>query len=303
MQTESAEIYSTNNLSTNQADRNWRLGDVTVNRIGFGTKRLADRDEAAGIIRRAIELGVNHIDTAAFYPTVASRQQDARVLNDFTAHGWANDAIRHALAPYSGDLVIATKVGPTDHGMARPDELRGLVEENLRHLGRDDLDLVYLRQHGLESIAEHFGVLAEMRQAGLIRRLGISNVRPHHLDQALEIAPVVSVQNRYGIEFGRVNDELVRVCGERGIAFVPFFALAATGREAGGVAESEAVSTVAREAGATPAQVRIAWTLSRGRHVLAIPGTSNPDHLAENLKAMDVELSTDQLARLDAATD
>jgi len=264
-----------------------------VNRVGFGTKRLADRDSAVAVLRRAVELGVNHLDTAAFYPT----GPDAEALN------WANETIQRALAPYPDDLVIATKVGPTAAGLARPDQLRGLVEENLRDLGRDHLDLVNLRPYGLASITEHFGVLAELRSAGLIRHLGVSNVRAEHLEQAQAIAPVVCVQNRYGLDFGRVNDEMVRTCGAQGIAFVPFFAVTGVGREAGGVAQADAVEAVARAHGATPAQVRIAWTLSRGPHVLAIPGTGSLDHLAENVEAGELRLSADELARLDQLTD
>ena len=262
-----------------------------------------------GLLRRAVELGVNHIDTAAFYPTFRKDQpgnhftapNPDRPDNSFTGLDMANDVIREALAPYPDDLVIATKVGPIENGLARPDQLRGLVEQNLRQLKLETLDVVYLRQHGLDSIAEHFGVLAELRDKGMIRHLGLSNVRLHHLAQAQEIAPVVAVQNRYGVGFGRVNDEMLRVCGEQDIAFVPFFAVTATGREAGGVADSDdAVLAVAREHGATPAQIRIAWTLAQGPHVLAIPGTGNPAHLTENLAAADIHLSPAQLATLDA---
>jgi pyridoxine 4-dehydrogenase len=180
----------------------------------------------------------------------------------------------------------------------RPDQLRGQVETNLRALGRDHLDLVYLRQGGLESVAEHFGALAELRDAGLVRHLGLSNVRAEHLAQATGIAPVVAVQNRYGVEFGRVNDELLRSCGEQQVAFVPFFALAGSSREAGGVVDNDAVVAVAKAHGATAAQVRIAWTLSRGPHVLAIPGTGDTDHLADNVAAGALRLSPDDLARL-----
>jgi aryl-alcohol dehydrogenase-like predicted oxidoreductase len=264
--------------------RTWTLGDRVVNRIGYGTMRLgADQDRATEVLLRAVELGVNHIDTASFYGA---------------SDGAANEQIRRALSPYPPDLVIATKVGPTADGLARPDQLRGLVEDNLRQLGRDHLDLVYLRQHGLDSIAEHFGALAGLRAAGLIRHLGLSNVREAHLDEAVAIAPVVAVQNRYGIGFGRVNDDLVRSTGERGLAFVPFFAIAAEGREEGGVAATDAVLEVARAHGVTPAQVRLAWTLHQGPHVLAIPGTGNPDHLAENIAAADLRLTDDDLARL-----
>jgi len=278
----------------------WRLGDLTVNRIGFGAKRLPgnsrDRDRAVGVLRCAIEFGVNHIDTAAFYPTFAGPNHAAHA---FTSLNCANELIRQALAPYPDDLVIVTKVGPTHDGLARPDQLRSLVEENLRQLGREHLDVVNLRQHGLDSIAEHFGALAELRDAGLIRHLGISNVRPEHLAQAQAIAPVVCVQNRYGVDFGRINDEQVRTCGQQGIAFVPFFAITATGREAGGVADNCAILAIARAHETTPAQVRLAWTLSRGPHVLAIPGTGNPDHVADNVAAGALRLSTEELASLE----
>jgi aryl-alcohol dehydrogenase-like predicted oxidoreductase len=285
----------------------WQLGDLTVRRIGFGAKRLGGRGvvdlglpgdaaQVKGLLRRAVELGVNHIDTAAFYPTFAHEGE----TRDFTGLNWANDAIRQALAPYPSDLVIATKVGPTESGLAKPSELRGLVEDNLRQLRLDCLDLVYLRQTGLESVAEHFGVLAELREAGLIRHLGLSNVRAEHLAQAQEIAPVVAVQNRYGVDFGRVNDAMLAACGEQGIAFVPFFALTGTGREAGGVTHSDPVETIARDHGATPAQIRIAWTLAQGPHVLAIPGTGNPAHLTENLAAATIQLTPEELTTLNA---
>ncbi|MBB2748303.1 UNVERIFIED_ORG: aryl-alcohol dehydrogenase-like predicted oxidoreductase [Microbispora rosea subsp. rosea] len=283
----------------------WRLGDLTVNRMGFGAMRLtgsaafdlgtpSDRERSIAVLRRAVDLGVNHIDTAAFY---------------FSRLRSANELINRALAPYPDDLVIATKVGPGRDPsgewlpLARPDQLRGQVEENLRQLGRDHLDLVYLRQAGLDSIAEHFGALAELREAGLIRHLGISNVRPGHLAQAQAIAPVVSVQNRYGVGATRSRG-LLGMCGEQGIAFVPFFAIAGEGRESGASGtDQDEVRAVARAHGATPAQVRLAWTLRQGPHVLAIPGTGNPDHLTENVAAAALRLTDEEMARLDALSD
>ncbi|MBQ0992853.1 aldo/keto reductase [Micromonospora sp. PSH03] len=275
----------------------WTLGDLSVNRIGFGAMRLtgnggapSDRARVIGLLRQAVDLGVNHLDTAAFY---------------FSPLRSANELINSALSPYADDLVITTKVGPGRDPsgewlpLARPDQLRGQVEENLRQLGRDHLDVVNLRQDGLDSVAEHFGALAELRDAGLIRHLGLSNIRPHHLAQAQAIAPVVCVQNTYGVDTRRTQDQLVRTCGEQNIAFVPFFAIAGDRREAGGVATNTAVEAIARTHGATPAQVRIAWTLSRGPHLLAIPGTGNPDHLVENLAAGALALSPDELASLD----
>ncbi|WP_262284361.1 aldo/keto reductase [Micromonospora sp. MA102] len=285
------------NMITAGSAGTWTLGDLTVNRIGFGAMRLthngyaaSDRERVIGVLRRAVELGVNHIDTAAFY---------------FSPLRSANELINTALSPYADDLVITTKVGPGRDPsgewlpLARPDQLRGQVEENLRQLGRDHLDVVNLRQHGLDSVAEHFGALADLRDAGLIRHLGLSNIRPHHLAQAQAIAPVVCVQNPYGVDTRRMHDQFVRTCGEQGVAFVPFYAIAGDKREAGGVATNEAVEVIARAHGATPAQVRIAWTLSRGPHLLAIPGTGNPNHLVENLAAGALRLSPEELASLE----
>lgn len=278
------------------------LGDLKVNRVGFGAKRLLregftadDRESAVRLLRRAVELGVDHIDTAAFYPSIANAAEGP---TSFTSLDVANELIREALAPYDEGLVIATKVGPTRHGLARPDQLRALVEADLRALGRERLDLVYFRQAGLESVAEHFGALAELRDEGLIRHLGVSGVRPEHLAQAQEIAPVAAVSNRYALDFGRNNDEMVDTCGAQGIAFVPFFALTGEGREAGGVAADDRVSEIARAHGASPAQVRLAWALSRGPHVLVIPGTGSEAHLVENLAAGELELSPDELTAL-----
>ncbi|MEU9125776.1 oxidoreductase [Streptomyces sp. NPDC048506] len=279
----------------------WRLGDLTVNRIGLGAMRLTgsaafhegtprDRSQVIGVLRRAVELGVNHIDTAAFY---------------FSALRSANELINSALAPYPDDLVIATKVGPTRDASgewttpARPDQLRGQVEENLRQLGRDHLDVVNLRIMGQASISEHFGALSELRDAGLVRHLGISNARPDHLAEARAIAPVVCVQNRYGID-ARGGEALLRACATHGIAFVPFFSIAGEGRESGAVqAEHEQILTVARAHGVSPSQVRLAWTLRQGGHVLAIPGTGRPDHLVDNLAAGTLQLTEEELTLLD----
>jgi aryl-alcohol dehydrogenase-like predicted oxidoreductase len=290
---------------TADAAGTWELGDLPVHRVGLGAMRLtgsaafhygtpSDRGRATAVLHKAIELGVNHIDTAAFY---------------FSALRSANELINSALAPYADDLVIATKVGPYRdyHGewgtSARPDQLRGHVEENLRQLGRDHLDVVYLRRMGQDSIAEHFGALADLREAGLIRHLGVSAVETRHLAEAQAIAPVVCVQNRYAVDrFDPEDDEILRLCGEQGIAFVPFYAVAGeAGAEGASTAHDEEVLAVARAHGATPTQVRIAWTLHQGPHVLAIPGTGNPGHLVENVAAGALRLGDDELARLDAA--
>jgi pyridoxine 4-dehydrogenase len=289
-------------VSAAAAAGTWQLGDLTVSRLGFGAMRLtgrtafadgppSDRSQSIRVLRRAVELGVNHIDTAAFY---------------FSPLRSANELINRALAPYPDDLVIATKVGPGRDPSgewlpwARPDQLRGQVEENLRQLGRDHLDLVNLRAYPTESIAEHFGVLAELRAAGLIRHLGLSSVRPSHLAEARAIAPVVCVQNRYSIDVrSAATDSFLRACGEQGIAFVPYFTIAGEGREAGADGtDGDAVRDVARANGVTPAQVRLAWTLQQGPHVLVIPGTGDPGHLADNVAAAALRLSAADLARL-----
>ena len=279
----------------------WRLGDLGVNRLGLGAMRLTGSrtsgDGASGVrarsiavLRRAIELGVNHLDTAAFY---------------FSPLLSANELISSALAPYPDDVVIATKVGPGrdpsgEWYTATPRQLRGQVEENLRQLGRDHLDVVYLRRMRQESIAEHFGALAETREAGLVRYLGVSDVTTAQLAEARAIAPVVCVQNKFSLEC-REHRTVLQACGEHGIAFVPYFAIAGDRRARGGSgSESGPLIDVARRHEATPAQVRLAWTLHQGPHVLAIPGTGNLEHLAENIAASALRLTGADLALLDS---
>ncbi len=285
----------TTNTTPAAAAGTWKLGAFEVNRLGFGAMRLMstsdggirDRETSIAVLRRAVELGVNHIDTAAFY---------------FAGPRSANELINRALAPYD-DLVLTTKVGPGrdfegTFYTARPEQLRAQVEENLRELGLDHLDVVNYRigqalDRGTGSLADGFGALAELREAGLIRELGISNVGPEHLTEALAIAPVVCVQNQYGLTARREDDELVRMCAERGIAFVPFFAVAS------GTGEDARVAEVARRHDVTPAQVRLAWTLHQGPHVLAIPGTGDIAHLEQNVAAAALELTGDDLKTLD----
>src|ERR1700761_660933 len=282
----------------------WRLGDRTVNRLGFGAMRLtgslpfgqgapSDRAQSLAVPRRAVELGVNHIDTAAFY---------------FSPLRAANELINAALAPYRDDLVIVTKVWPGrdpwgEGYWARPDQLRGQVEENLRQLGRDHLDVVNLRrQRSQDSIGPHFAALAELREAGLVRHLGVSDVTVAQLDEALAIAPVACVQNRYSIN-DRTHDPVLRACAERGIAFVPFFTVAGDRRQSGGAGtESPQLLQVAKRHGATAAQVRLAWTLHQAPNVLVIPGTGSSVHLEENVAAASLSLDADDLALLDAAS-
>ncbi len=273
----------------------WKLGSFEVNRLGFGAMRLMstsdggvrDRETSIAVLRRAVELGVNHIDTASFY---------------FAGPRAANELINSALAPYD-NLVLTTKVGPGrdfegTFYTARPEQLRAQVEQNLRELGLDHLDVANYRigeglDRGTGSVADGFGALADLREKGLIRELGISNVGPEHLTEALAIAPVVCVQNQYGLTARREDDELVRLCADHGVAFVPFFAVAS------GTGEDARVAEVAKRHDATPAQIRLAWTLHQGPHVLAIPGTGDLAHLEQNVAAAALELTDDDLKTLE----
>lgn len=279
----------------------WRLGDLEVRRLGFGTMRLTgskpfhhgvprDRSTSIAVLRRAVELGVNHIDTSAFY---------------FSRLRSATELVNSALAPYPEDLVIATKVGPRRDAAgewlewARPEDLRGQVEENLRQLGRDHLDLVSYRSNGRDSIADQVGALAELQEDGLLRHIGVSGVTVERLDEARAVAEIVSVQNRHAIGSSLPDaDALIDRCRRLGIAFVPFFAVAGAARETGTVPEHPDVLEVAAAHGATPAQVRIAWTLALGPHVLAIPGTGDPAHLEANVGAAGIRLDDGEVARL-----
>ncbi|MBR7829318.1 aldo/keto reductase [Actinospica sp. MGRD01-02] len=306
--TTSVSSLSSSPGSSNAADSGaWRIGERDVRRLGFGAMRLTgtaafhggsprERGTSIAVVRRAVELGVNHIDTAAFY---------------FSSLRSANEIINAALAPFGDEVLVATKVGPRRDSSggwaeaARPEQLRGDVEENLRQLGRDHLDLVYLRNMRFESIAEHFGALAELQEAGLIRQLGLSGVTPEQLAQAQAIAPVAAVQNRFGLAH-REAAEVLRACGQAGIAFVPFFAIA--GSRASGAAPKPTVAqedsemlAIARAHGATPAQIRLAWTLAQGPHVLAIPGTGDLAHLEANVAAGGIRLTQEDLAVLEAA--
>lgn len=280
----------------------WRLGTVRVSRMGFGAMRLASasafgtgpsrsRAESIAVLRRARELGVTHFDTAAFY---------------FSALRSANELINAAFPDHDDDLVIATKVGPARNASgewadpARPEQLRGQVEENLRHLGRDQLDLVYLRVFGSGSIGELFGALADLRTEGLIGNLGVSNVSTAQLIEAADIAPVVSVQNRFGLD-QRTPESLSMLTEtkRRQIAFVPYFAMAGRSGERGRSDETNPVVTdIAEKHGATASQIRLAWTLHQGANVLAIPGTGDMKHLEQNVAAATIRLTPEELTDL-----
>ncbi|UBU18279.1 aldo/keto reductase [Nonomuraea gerenzanensis] len=270
-------------------------GDLTIDRLGFGAMRLLQGGPGRGpapagaVLRRAVELGVDHLDTAHFY-----RDQDGSVS--------ANAVIREALSPYPGGLVIATKVGPVfgpgGPRQATAAELRPQVEANLESLGLDRLDLVYLRigksepPHG-QSLAERFEALAALREEGLIRHLGISNVDAAHLAEARAIAPVAAVQNHFHLA-GRAETAVLDACTRAGIAFVPFFPLGG-GRAA---LDDPGLAKVAGRHGATARQIALAWLLALSPVVLAIPGTGSVAHLEENLATRSVVLTEEDLADL-----
>jgi pyridoxine 4-dehydrogenase len=283
---------------TTTAERSgeFRLGDRRVHRLGYGVMQLAgpgvmgppaDRDAAIAVLRRAVELGVDHIDTSDYYgPSVV------------------NELIREALHPYPEDLVIVTKVGArrTPDGQwpeaLSPDDLRRAVQDNLDHLGLDVLEVVNLRLPGFaepveRSLAEPFETLAELQQQGLIAHLGVSNVTTRQFAEAQAIAPVVCVQNHYNVVH-RHDDPLIDALAREGIPFVPFFPL-------GGFSplQSAALETVARRLETTPMQLALTWLLARSPNLLLIPGTSSVAHLEENLEAAARVLGPVELAELD----
>ncbi|TWI66213.1 aryl-alcohol dehydrogenase-like predicted oxidoreductase [Pseudoduganella lurida] len=274
----------------------WQLGDRTVNRLGYGAMQLAgpgvfgppkDPAAAQAVLQAAIENGVNHIDTSDFYgPHVT------------------NQLIRAALHPYPEDLTIVTKIGARrdDQGAWLPAfskaELVGAVHDNLRNLGLDALEVVNLRAmfsvHGPAegSLEEPLTVLAELREQGLVRHIGISNATPAQVRDAQRITPIVCVQNMYNLAH-RDDDTLIDELAAAGIAYVPFFPL-------GGFTplQSDTLSAVAAQLEATPMAVAIAWLLQRSPNILVIPGTSSVAHLRENLAAADLVLPAATIAQL-----
>ncbi|GEN59155.1 aldo/keto reductase family oxidoreductase [Acetobacter nitrogenifigens] len=273
------------------------LGDRPVFRMGYGAMQLAgpgvfgpprDVETARAVLRAALEAGVNHIDTSDFYgPHVV------------------NQLIRETLSPYPDDLVIVTKVGAkrgsdASWNLARsPAELVDAVHDNLRNLGVDVLDVVNMRLmfdiHGPAegSIEEQFTTLADLQRKGLIRHLGLSNATAAQVAQAQKIAPVVCVQNHYNLVH-RGDEPLIAELGRQGIAYVPFFPL-------GGFSplQSDKLHDVAKQLGATPMQVALAWLLARAPNLLLIPGTSSPGHLGENLAAASIVLPESAFAFLE----
>ncbi|TBN56612.1 oxidoreductase [Glaciihabitans arcticus] len=270
-------------------------GDLTVNRLGYGTMQLPgpgvwgpskDHDGAIRVLRRAIELGVNFIDTADSYgPFIADH------------------LLREALHPYTDDLVIATKVGFTRQGpnqwtpVGRPEYLRQQVELNLRHLGLERIDLLQLhRIDGAVPLADQLGELVALQKEGKIRHLGLSEVSVEQLQAAQEFATIVSVQNLFN--FGnRQSEALLDHVEAEGIAFIPWFPLN-TGKLTG---SRSPLVELAGTHGVSPAQLALAWLLKRSPVMLPIPGTSSVEHLEDNVAGASVQLSDEEFATLDAA--
>jgi pyridoxine 4-dehydrogenase len=281
------------------------LGSHTVNRIGFGAMQLAgpgvfgpprDPDAARAVLRRALELGVDHIDTSQYYgPNVV------------------NELIREALAPYPDGLRIVSKVGARrdDAGAwlaaQRPEELRAGVEQNLATLGVETLAAVNLRlmggsagnQNAAVPLAEQLGAMEDLRREGKIEAIGISTADRATVEEALELVDLACVQNAFSI-VQRESQDVLELCAERGIAFVPFFPLgsAFTGGP-GAIAADPHVGQVAVRHGATTSQVALAWLLHRDPQILLIPGTSSVDHLEENAGAAAVALDDEDMAALE----
>ncbi|MFG6194316.1 oxidoreductase [Nonomuraea sp. JJY05] len=287
---------------------------LSINRLGYGAMQLpgpmiwgppADKDAALGVLRRAVELGVDHIDTSdAYGPHIA------------------NELIREALHPYPENLVIATKVGivrdeyKTFNAEAGPQALRDQVEENLATLGLAQLDLVYLRVGGDGMLfpaetpfEESFGALVQLRERGLIRHLGLSGITVEQLEKAREMAPVAFVQNRFHL-LDRGALDVLRYCEDHDIAFVPYFPLM-SGMLNPGIDKSQlppglsltddqetALDAIAARHGATRAQIALAWLLSVSPATLLIPGTKSVTHLEENLRAGMIALTEDDIAEL-----
>jgi pyridoxine 4-dehydrogenase len=277
------------------------LGGFSVARIGFGAIQLPgrgafgpprDRGEALAVLRRAVELGVNHIDTAQFYgPNVS------------------NELVREALHPYPPNLALVSKVGARrdDAGgwvsLVDPADFRSDIEANLRTLGVDQLAVVNLRLIDSERPDGHFdellAVMIRARDEGLIGAIGLSNANVEHVLHALEYTDIACVQNAFSL-VDRSSAPVLQECTRRGIAFVPFFSLRSPFAPPDQVLGHEAVRQAAARLGHTPAQVALAWTLSVAPNVLLIPGTSSVRHLEENMDVASIELDEDARHRLDA---
>jgi pyridoxine 4-dehydrogenase len=244
-----------------------KIGDRNVKRVGLGTNRLENTPEHRTFLKDAVAAGLDHIDTAHLYTS-----------------GESERTIGEALAPFPDDLVVATKGGY--HSSER---LRDEVEQSLESLRTDSIHLYYLHRVGGAPIEESLGTLAELRDEGKIRNIGISDVSIGELDRARQVTEIAAVQNEFSLN-ARKDDEVVDFCAVEGIAFVPFFPLRGGGK---------AVEEIASERGVSENQVKIAWLLERSRAMAPIPGTVSLEHLKENLAALEIDLSQEEFDRLE----
>jgi aryl-alcohol dehydrogenase-like predicted oxidoreductase len=294
MKTEVPTKHQSDNPSV-KASGGFKIGDLQVYRLGFGAMRITgkgvwgppeDHDECSRVLRRAVELGVNLIDTADSYGPYVSEE-----------------LIHEALYPYPRGLVIATKAGlvrtgPDEwHAVGRPEYLRQECLMSMRRLGVERIDLFQLHRIDPKVPAdEQFGLLRDLQREGKVRYVGLSEVTVEEIEAARKIVPIVTVQNRYNL-IDRQSEPVLEYCEAQNMGFIPWFPVAS-----GKLAQPGGpVDHVAKATGATPAQVALAWLLRRSPVMLPIPGTSTTRHLEENCAAANIELTDEQFAELNAA--
>jgi pyridoxine 4-dehydrogenase len=274
-------------------EKTYKLGDKTINRLGFGAMRItgegvwgepADHDTAIAVLTRAVELGVNFIDTADAYGPEVSE-----------------NLIHEALYPYDG-LVVATKGGMTRSGPnqwsadGRPEHLREAVDASLKRLGVDQIELYqFHRPDPNVPFEDSVRTFMELQEQGKVRHIGLSNVSVKQLQKAMEMTTIASVQNSYSV-LNRDSEAVLKLCEEKGIMFIPYFPI---GGNTGGLSE-QVLESVADKHGATVRQIGLAWLLQHSPVCVPIPGTSSVAHLEENMRALDITLDAQEIERLDA---
>ena len=252
--------------------RTLKLGDVEVTRIGLGTNRLSHTPEHVELVKQAVAAGLSHVDTAHTY-----------------AGGESEATIGAALAPIPSGCVVATK-GGWGAGNGRPDVLRAQIEESLRRLRTESIALYYLHRVDPETpLEESLGAIAEYRNSGKIRHVGLSQVGVDQIERARRVVPIAAVQNQYNLS-ERSSEDVVDYCAGEGIVFVPYYPLAGDG--------GRVLAEIAERHGATRAQIALAWLLRRSPAMLPIPGTLSLEHLKENLAALEIELGDDEFQAL-----
>lgn len=274
-------------------DKTLKIGDTTVNRLGYGAMRITgegiwgepkDHDTAVAVLKRAVELGVNFIDTADAYGPEVSE-----------------NLIREALHPYDG-LLIATKGGMVRSGPGqwspdgRPEHIREAIEGSLKRLGLEQIELYqFHRPDPNVPFTDSVKTFFELQKAGKVKHVGLSNVTTDQLKQALELGEIVSVQNNYSV-LNREHEAVLQLCEDHGIAFIPYFPI---GGNTGGLSE-QVLGSIAQKHDATVRQIGLAWLLQHSPVMLPIPGTGSVAHLEENMRAADIELTVDDIAELDS---